>query len=95
MRIVGRIIRLQTSVREYKEHSNIIMDTKCSLHFRTKIVHDKYCGTARFVPNSEWHARNTHGKRTMPTRILTGANEVGGHDGGKRYLLSTYYSSTL
>ena len=95
MRIVGRIIRLQTSVREYKEHSNIIKDTKYSLLFRTKIVHDKYCGTARFVANSEWHARNTHGKRTMPTRMLTGANEVGGYDRDKHYLLSTYYSSTL
>ena len=26
---------------------------------------------------------------------LPGANEVGGHDRGKHYLLSTYYSSTL
>ena len=39
--VVRRIIRLHTSVREYKEHSNIIEDTKYSLHFRTKIVHDK------------------------------------------------------
>ena len=41
------------------------------------------------------HARNTHGKRAKSTRILTGANEVGGFDRGKHYLLSTYYSSTL
>ena len=26
---------------------------------------------------------------------LPGANEVGGHDRAKHYLLSTYYSSTL
>ena len=77
-------------------------DTKRSLHFRTKVVDGKNPSDEREAGplvslriRNGMHVGNTHGKRTMSTRILTGANEVGGHDRGKHYLLSTYYSSTL
>ena len=58
--LIRRIIRLHTSVRKYEDCSNIIKNTKYSLHFRTKWQHDrknkrlKKCSdTTCFVANAK------------------------------------------
>ena len=82
------------SVRKYKDYSNIFKDAKCSLHFRTlwymmKHPSDEKCGeTARFVANACKRAERVSGI-LFKRESLPGANEVGGHDRGKHYLLST------
>ena len=44
----------------------------------------------------EMHARREQVSGILLKReSLAGANEVGGHDRGEYYMLSTYYSSTL
>ena len=56
---------------------------------------DGECGeTARFVANAFKCAERVLGV-LLKRESLPGANEVGGHDRCKNYLLSTYYSRTL
>ena len=50
--------------------------------------------TARFIANACGCAERVSGI-TLKRESLPGANEVGGHDRGKHYLLSTKYSSTV
>ena len=96
--LVRRFIRVHTSVRNYKKRLNIIKDTKCSSHFRTN-----WCMTKKVQAMSvqrackcEMHARRERVSGILlKHESLPGANEVGGHDRGKHYLLSMYYSSTL
>ena len=85
-----------------QKYRDINKDTKCSLHFRThwcviKNPSDEKCGeTARFV--AKWNACECTERVSgilLTCESLPGANEVGGHDRGKHYVLSTYYSSTL
>ena len=83
-----------------QKYRDINKDTKCSLHFRThwcviKNPSDEKCGeTARFVANACKRAERVSGI-LFKRESLPGANEVGGHDRGKNYLLATYYSITL
>ena len=56
---------------------------------------DEKCGvTARSVANArecaEWVSGILLKRESRP-----GANEVGGHDHGRHYLMSTYHSNTL
>ena len=60
--------------------------------FPYKLVHDK--NPARFVANVCKCSERVSGI-LLKRESLPCANEVGGHDRGKHYLLSTYCSSTL
>ena len=70
--------------------------------FPYKLAHDKKKQAMNvqrdrsFRCKCEMHARRERVSGILLKReSLPGANEVGGHDRGKHYLLSTYYSSTL
>ena len=68
--------------------------------FLYKLVHNKNpsaekCGeTARFIASARECAERVSGI-LLRCEFLPGANEVAGHDRGRHYLLSTYYSSTV
>ena len=90
------------SVRKHKERSNIIQDTKYSLHFRNNwnmIKNPSDESAARplvaLQTRNACEAQSGFQVSCSDASLYPGANEVGGHDRGKHYLLSTYYSSTL
>ena len=70
--------------------------------FPYKLAHDKKKQAMNvqrdrsFRCKCEMHARRERVSGFLLKReSLPGAKEVGGHDRGKHFLLSTYYSSTL
>ena len=70
--------------------------------FPYKLVHDKTNSSDERAarPLVSLQMRNACEERAgfrypAQRESLPGANEVGGHDRGKHYLLSTHYSSTL
>ena len=80
----------------------IIEDAKCLSHFRTNcytIQNIQAINVQRDLSlrcKCEMHARRERVSGILFKRkSLPGANEIGGHDRGKHYLLPTFYSSTL